>query len=264
MSPLISPKYFIIWLFAFIICFNSACKKPSSQINQKSVPKSIDVFDEYGKKLGRLEENESGNQLFLILMDGEKGPFGDYDDDIKQSVPAHDNKRTAVIYVRNVGATTDYATRLDVVTDSKFVGKLDENTVFIVKGFKPVTVQWKDAHTLLVKYPQSLTADRIYRQKTNLGDINIEYQPVSIAVKESMYVEFANVNYGATGISVKGLSEEILLRKAGWDQEKSGLTKEEWGHWYGSPPYGDDPKEQYYIQQGFIAAQQKNENNNSK
>jgi hypothetical protein len=32
---------------------------------------------------------------------------------------------------------------------------------------------------------------------------------------------------------------EILLRAAGWAQERALTSSPEWGHWYCSAPYGD-------------------------
>ena len=59
-----------------------------------------------------------------------------------------------------------------------------------------------------------------------------------------------NFNYGSTGRAV-GFSEEVLLRGAGWAQERAGTSKPEWGHWYGDAPYGDDPRDQAKISEGY-------------
>jgi len=61
------------------------------------------------------------------------------------------------------------------------------------------------------------------------------------------YENFGNYNYGFTGKQF--WPEGLLLRAAGFVQEESDPA---WGHWWGGPPYGDDPKDQLYIQLGII------------
>jgi hypothetical protein len=58
------------------------------------------------------------------------------------------------------------------------------------------------------------------------------------------------MNYGATGRAA-GIPKEVLLRLAGWAQERSGLYRSEWGHWSGSPPYGVAPHTLEKIEAGF-------------
>jgi hypothetical protein len=64
------------------------------------------------------------------------------------------------------------------------------------------------------------------------------------------YADFGNFNYGATG-SAPGLSSDSLLRAAGAVQILSHASQPEWGHPWGEPPYGDDPKDQEQIQAGI-------------
>lgn len=47
------------------------------------------------------------------------------------------------------------------------------------------------------------------------------------------------------------MSEQVLLRGAGWAQGRAGTSKPEFGHWYGSASYGDDPDDQYWIKMGI-------------
>lgn len=61
---------------------------------------------------------------------------------------------------------------------------------------------------------------------------------------------FGNFNYGSAGYAA-GIPSEILLMGAGWAQEKAGSSKKEFGHWYQKPPYGDDPRDQFWIRQGI-------------
>jgi hypothetical protein len=66
----------------------------------------------------------------------------------------------------------------------------------------------------------------------------------------SPYDDFGNFNYGATGAAL-GMPDQVLLRAAGWYQEKSGNGSPEFGHWWGGAPYGDDPPGQEFIKQGI-------------
>ncbi|EPY2275232.1 polymorphic toxin type 44 domain-containing protein, partial [Clostridium sporogenes] len=59
-----------------------------------------------------------------------------------------------------------------------------------------------------------------------------------------------NILYGYMGKAF-GYSDELLLRAAGYAQVKAGTSKPEWGHWSGSEPYGDDPRDQSFIKKGI-------------
>ncbi|MFB4404123.1 polymorphic toxin type 44 domain-containing protein [Pseudomonas inefficax] len=64
------------------------------------------------------------------------------------------------------------------------------------------------------------------------------------------YEALGNFNYGATGTAA-GLSEEFLLRGAGWAQSRAGTSNSTFGSWWGDPPYGDDPEDQEWIKAGI-------------
>jgi len=76
----------------------------------------------------------------------------------------------------------------------------------------------------------------------------------------SQYEAFGNFNYGATGMA-HGFTEEQLLTEAGRAQRAAGTSRPEWGDpgdrlWplKGNkpvPPYGDDPRDQFWIKQGI-------------
>lgn len=72
----------------------------------------------------------------------------------------------------------------------------------------------------------------------------------------SQYQEFGNFNYGATGVAA-GISTEILLRAAGAAQTVAGTSSEEFGKWWDSAPYGDDPMDQEWIKAGIDYAKSK-------
>lgn len=69
------------------------------------------------------------------------------------------------------------------------------------------------------------------------------------------WANFGNFDYGATGTAA-GIPAEILLMGGGFAQSRAGTSKAEWGHWYEKSPYGDDPKDQYWIKQGIDYAKQ--------
>lgn len=60
---------------------------------------------------------------------------------------------------------------------------------------------------------------------------------------------FGNFNFGATGF-VLDFHSQTLLRLAGWAQQ-SGDDPNYPGSWYGSSPYGDDPRDQLQIWRGY-------------
>lgn len=67
---------------------------------------------------------------------------------------------------------------------------------------------------------------------------------------KSPFEDYGNFHYGAVGAAA-GYPLPVLLRAAGWYQERSGTSDPSFGHWYGDAPYGDDPKDQQQIKAGF-------------
>jgi RHS repeat-associated protein len=80
-----------------------------------------------------------------------------------------------------------------------------------------------------------------YKQIRTLNDFDSLSSP---------YEDLGNFNFGATGAAA-GIELQVLLRGAGWAQERAGTSTDAWGHWYGSAPYGDDPDDQAQILAGF-------------
>jgi RHS repeat-associated protein len=65
------------------------------------------------------------------------------------------------------------------------------------------------------------------------------------------YEDFGNFNYGVTG-SALGIPDWLLLRAAGYASTKADRSRaKKWGHWWGGPPYGDDPRDQQKIREGI-------------
>jgi hypothetical protein len=82
-----------------------------------------------------------------------------------------------------------------------------------------------------------------YQQVRNKG-------PWDYKQRDRKYAEFGNFNYGATGYAA-GIPEEVLLRLAGCAQQRAGTSDLAWDRCWGKPPYGDDPGDQRWIQEGI-------------
>ncbi|MFE8116922.1 polymorphic toxin type 44 domain-containing protein [Brenneria goodwinii] len=68
--------------------------------------------------------------------------------------------------------------------------------------------------------------------------------------QDRAWANFGNFNYGASGTAA-GIPPNILFMGAGWAQSRAGTSQPAWGLWYQKPPYGDDPRDQFWIQQGI-------------
>ena len=66
----------------------------------------------------------------------------------------------------------------------------------------------------------------------------------------SIYEDFGNFNFGATG-SAFGFPSSVLKRGAGWANQIADPTRKGLGSPYGSYPYGDDPQDQNQISNGI-------------
>lgn len=64
------------------------------------------------------------------------------------------------------------------------------------------------------------------------------------------FEDFGNFNFGVTG-KAAGIPDTVLLRGAGWAQERAGTSLPSWGHWWKKSPYGDDPNDQQKILEGI-------------
>lgn len=87
-----------------------------------------------------------------------------------------------------------------------------------------------------------------YQKVRNHGPWDYKQQSYSLA-------NFGNFNYGAAGFAA-GIPAETLLMGAGFAQSRAGTSKPNWGAWYGKPPYGDDPHDQFWIKQGIDYARE--------
>jgi hypothetical protein len=82
-----------------------------------------------------------------------------------------------------------------------------------------------------------------YRMVRNRGPWDYKQQG-------SAHQAFGNFNYGATGAAL-GLSIDEVKRAAGAAQILAGTSNPAWGHPADSPPFGDDPADQFWIEQGY-------------
>jgi RHS repeat-associated protein len=64
------------------------------------------------------------------------------------------------------------------------------------------------------------------------------------------YENFGNLNYGYTAAAIE-MPLELALRGAGGAQKLVGTSKPAWGGPFDGPPYGDDPRDQYFIALGY-------------
>ncbi|MGK3143841.1 polymorphic toxin type 44 domain-containing protein [Pantoea sp. C2G6] len=91
--------------------------------------------------------------------------------------------------------------------------------------------------------PSALTYAWFFQQVRSHG-------PWDYKQRGRQFANFGNFNYGAAGHAA-GISDVVLLRAAGWAQNRAGTTHPAWDDWYGSAPYGDDPDDQYWIRAGI-------------
>lgn len=66
----------------------------------------------------------------------------------------------------------------------------------------------------------------------------------------AQFQDFGNYNFGVAGRAL-GFSENVLLRMAGWAQTRAKTSDPSWGSPLGKAPFGDDPNDQKWIQEGI-------------
>ena len=80
--------------------------------------------------------------------------------------------------------------------------------------------------------------------------------PWDYKTRGCQYENFGNFNYGAVGAAF-GFPLDVLLKAAGLAQIEAGTSQPGWGepstdvYDGGTPPYGDDPRDQTWIESGF-------------
>lgn len=78
-----------------------------------------------------------------------------------------------------------------------------------------------------------------YQKVRNRGPWDYKQQDRNLA-------NFGNFNYGATGFAA-GIPEKTLYMGAGFAQSHAKTSRPQWGAWHGEFPYGDDPRDQFWI-----------------
>lgn len=92
-----------------------------------------------------------------------------------------------------------------------------------------------------IREAQGMSSYEFYQAVRNGGKWDYKQQG-------SQYESFGNYNFGLTG-SANGLSG-LLNRGAGWAQGDAGTSDPRWGKWWWRSPYGDDPSDQRWMDEG--------------
>jgi len=82
----------------------------------------------------------------------------------------------------------------------------------------------------------------LYQNERNKGPWDFKQQ-------NKDYADGGNFHYGIIA-EAAGIPDWLIMRAPGVAQIRAGTSKEEYGKPWGSPPYGDDPNDQYWIQKG--------------
>ena len=200
----------------------------------------VEVRNPDGTVYGSLRLSETGETL-LMSWQGQERPFGECGDEVRDEVAGHG--ATAITYVRNCGATVDFATHLAVQTVA------GREVVAVFEGRPRVALKWTDSSLQVTTSP--IASESVFKRiETTGGGLKITYAASGPAEAPSQYVDYASYNYGAMGRAA-GLPMEMLQRVAGWSQEASGLYRPEWGTWWGEYPYGDDPRGREMVMGGI-------------
>lgn len=118
------------------------------------------------------------------------------------------------------------------------------------EGIDLVIKNMKEAHYHGMSRNMALPQDYywFYQKVRNHGPWDYKQQDRTLA-------NFGNFNYGAAGYAA-GIPEKTLYMGAGFAQSRANTSNTQWGAWYGKPPYGDDPRDQFWIKQGIDYARQ--------
>lgn len=186
-----------------------------------------------GTVFGVLTSSSDEETLSLELSDGRVLKIGSCGNEQKANAPSPDGIRTAAVVEWNCGATVDFATRVTVTEGQHSV------LLIAFAGQPHVSLAWKSSTALEVHHSK-LPTEAVFATGFKPDGISVTLMADLETVPPSKGLDFSSFNYGATGRAA-GMPREMLLRLAGWSQQASGLYRQEWGTWSGSPPYGDDP-----------------------
>jgi hypothetical protein len=93
------------------------------------------------------------------------------DDDTKAVVESPDRKYVAILYERNCGATTDYATTVDLRSR---LWRFNSEPIFVAKSRHTVTVQWTKGRELQIRC-SDCKPDQIFKAAEGWKDVEIDY-----------------------------------------------------------------------------------------
>ena len=104
---------------------------------------------------------------------------------ILTSVPSPSKRRTAVVFVRNCGATTDFSTQVSVLRAGQRLGDTGGNCLVVDSdhgavqtgrsGELVVSVSWRSDDRLLVRYPRR---SRVFERSTTVNGVTVSFEPV--------------------------------------------------------------------------------------
>jgi RHS repeat-associated protein len=108
--------------------------------------------------------------------------------------------------------------------------------------------------------PHSLSKEKILKNiekakglsnPRNFRDLVKNKGPWDYKQMDPKLQDFGNYNYGATGAASGLFSLDTLQKQAGKAQCAAGTSNKDWGTPDSGPPYGDDPNDQKWIEEGW-------------
>ncbi|NTV47924.1 MAG: hypothetical protein HGB11_15710 [Chlorobiales bacterium] len=222
-------KYFLLFapLFVLVLLLGSPVLAGDAPF--------VKIVNNDGKLFGTLHQSGNNQTLVLTKPDGSEQEIGGCSDTVVNRMASPDGSLHALVVARNCGVTVDFATRI-LIEDAS-----GQSIVAVFEGRPRILFAWIEKNKLAVHHSSGMTSSQIYQQVPKSRDIEIVFVADLDPVEATKYLDFSSYNYGITGRTA-GIPQELLLRIAGWSQEASGLYRQEWGHWAGSAPYGDDPR----------------------
>jgi len=146
---------------------------------------------------------------------------------------------------RNLPTDASGRTSYNAFTDS--YGSAGDNTSSGNKGYQsqehiPALPEGVDIAKNIEEAQKNGGLYWLYSKVKNKGPWDFKQQ-------DSQYENGGNFHYGAVA-EAAGVPNWFIMRAPGVAQTIAGTSSPEYGKPWGSPPYGDDPKDQYWIQMG--------------
>jgi hypothetical protein len=100
---------------------------------------------------------------------------------VLQDLPSPDNRRHAVVFTRDCGASTDFSTQVSVLTRARdateagnvFIADTDHGRIPAGRGGGPeVVAEWLDARTVRIRYRAGA---RVFKRDDRHDDINVQF-----------------------------------------------------------------------------------------